>query len=73
MLFFNELINAFSSITVPLDTLIKSDKRWGEIHTWRVIKQFSSDYTDGYYLASFDLKRNFADDKIESIPEIPIA
>ena len=45
------------------------DKRWGEIHTWRVIKQFSSDYTDGYYLASFDLKRNFADGKIESIPD----
>ena len=51
------------------EALIKSDKRWGEIHTWRVIKQFSSDYTDGYYLASFDLKRNFADGKIESIPD----
>ena len=49
--------------------LIKSDKRWGDIQTWRVIKQFSSGYTEGYYLAAFDLKRDFADDRVYSLPE----
>ena len=36
------------------EALIKSDKRWGEIKTWQVIKQFSTEYTDGYYLAALD-------------------
>ena len=31
------------------EALIKSDKRWGEIYTWQVIKQNSSRYTEGYY------------------------
>ena len=51
------------------DALIKSDKRWGEISTWQVIKQNSHVYTDGYYLAAFDYKRKFADGKVESLPE----
>ncbi len=39
------------------EALIKSDKRWGEIQTWQLIRQFSSDYTGGYYLAAADSKR----------------
>ena len=51
------------------EALIKSDKRWGKISTWQVIKQNSHVYTDGYYLAAFDYKRKFADGKVESLPE----
>ena len=51
------------------EALIKSDKRWGEIYTWQVIKQNSSDYTEGYYLAALDFKRNFESGDIESVSE----
>ena len=50
------------------EALIKSDKRWGQLYTWQVIKQFSAEYTDGYYLAALDFKRNSATGKIESLP-----
>ena len=50
------------------EALIKSDKRWGQIYTWQVIKQFSTEYTDGYYLAALDFKRNPATGNIESLP-----
>jgi len=50
------------------ETLIKTDSRWGQIKTWKVIKQFSSGYTDGYYLAALDFKRNATNGKIESLP-----
>ena len=49
------------------EALIKSDKRWGEIYTWQVIKQNSSKYTEGYYLAALDLKKNFSSGNIESL------
>ena len=51
------------------DALIKSDKRWGEIKTWQVIKQFSPRYTEGYYLAALDFKRNPSTGNIESLPK----
>ncbi len=51
------------------EALIKTDKRWGDIYTWQVIKQNTSNYTDGYYLAAFDFKRKFDDGKVESLPE----
>ena len=51
------------------EALIKSDKRWGEIKTWQVIKQFSTEYTDGYYLAALDFKRNPTTGNIESLPK----
>ena len=51
------------------EALIKSDKRWGEIKTWQVIKQFSTEYTDGYYLAALDFKRNPKTGNIESLPK----
>jgi putative spermidine/putrescine transport system permease protein len=47
--------------------LIKTDKRWGEIYTWQVIKQNSSSYTEGYYLAALDFKRKFSSGNIESL------
>ncbi len=47
--------------------LIKADKRWGEIYTWQVIKQNSSSYTDGYYLAASDYKREFSSGNIKSL------
>ena len=50
------------------EALIKSDKRWGQIYTWQVIKQFSTEYTDGYYLAALDFKRNPTTGKVESLP-----
>ena len=50
------------------EALIKSDKRWGEIYTWQLIKQFSTEYTDGYYLAALDFKRNPTTGKVESLP-----
>ena len=49
------------------EALIKSDKRWGEIYTWQVIKQNSSSYTEGYYLAALDFKRKFSSGNIESL------
>ena len=49
------------------EALIKSDKRWGEIYTWQVIKQNSSRYTEGYYLAALDLKKKFSSGNIESL------
>ncbi|HBR59760.1 MAG TPA: ABC transporter permease [Deltaproteobacteria bacterium] len=49
------------------EALIKSDKRWGEIYTWQVIKQNSSSYTDGYYLAASDYEREFSSGNIKSL------
>ena len=37
--------------------LIKSHKKWGDVETWKLIKQFSPAYTDGYFLAAVDAKR----------------
>ena len=49
------------------DALIKADSRWGEVYTWQVIKQNSSSYTDGYYLAATDFKREFSNGNIISL------
>jgi putative spermidine/putrescine transport system permease protein len=50
------------------EALIKSDKRWGKVETWQVIKQFSGKFTDGYYLAALDLTRDSKTGNIESLP-----
>ena len=39
------------------DALIKAKKQWGDIETWKVIKRFLGNYTDGYFLASVDATR----------------
>lgn len=42
-------------------------KGWGELTVWKAIKQFSGNYTDGYYLSAVDAKRT--DAGIEAKPE----
>jgi putative spermidine/putrescine transport system permease protein len=37
------------------EAMIKSDKRWGNIHTWAVIKKVSPPYTARYFLNAIDL------------------
>ena len=37
--------------------LIKANMKWGDIETWKLIKQFSTNYTSGYFLAAVDAKK----------------
>ncbi|WP_148922568.1 ABC transporter permease [Oceanicella actignis] len=37
---------------------VNADKDWGDVETWRVIKQFSPRFTDGYFLAALDMQRD---------------
>jgi putative spermidine/putrescine transport system permease protein len=39
------------------EALIKAHKGWGKLDTWKVIKQFSPEYTPGYLLTAVDAKR----------------
>ncbi len=39
------------------EAMIKIDKKWGKIETWRLIKRESSKYTSSYYLAAFDAEK----------------
>lgn len=50
------------------DAVIDIDDDWGKVETWTVIKQFSGDYTGGYFLASVDLERGL-DGSIQAKPE----
>lgn len=36
------------------EQFIEIDKKWGELNTWRVIRQFSAPYTPGYFLNAVD-------------------
>ncbi len=36
------------------EAMIKSDKRWGNVHTWAVIKKVSDRYTARYFLNAID-------------------
>lgn len=49
------------------EQLIEADKRWGEVQTWQVIKQFSPAVTPGYYLAAIDAEQT-PDGSIERSP-----
>ncbi len=40
-----------------MDQFVKADKKWGQVETWQVLKQFSPRYTDGYFLNSVDAHR----------------
>ena len=42
--------------------LIAAHRKWGEIETWKLIKQFSPAYTAGYFLASVDAKQELEGD-----------
>ncbi len=37
--------------------LIKAHRKWGEVDTWKLIKQFAPTYTVGYFLAAVDAKQ----------------
>ena len=37
--------------------LIKAHRKWGEVKTWKLIKQFAPRYTAGYFLAAVDAKQ----------------
>lgn len=50
------------------EVLIKIDKRWGELETWKTIEILSHSVTLTYYLAGFDLQVN-AEGKIISQPK----
>ena len=39
-----------------MSALIKANKKWGDIEFW-LIKQFSTNYTSGYFLAAVDAKK----------------
>ncbi len=39
------------------EALIKIDKKWGDVETWKAIQTHSVKYTDGYYLAAIDMQR----------------
>ena len=38
------------------EAMVKIDKRWAELDTWRLIKRESDAYTPSYYLAAMDLR-----------------
>ncbi|CTQ79522.1 Spermidine/putrescine transport system permease protein PotB [Roseibium album] len=38
------------------DQFLAADKKWGDVTTWQVLKQFSPAYTGGYFLNAFDAK-----------------
>ena len=38
------------------EAMIKIDKRWGDLDTWRLIKRESDAYTASYYLAAVDMR-----------------
>lgn len=50
------------------EAVLKIDKKWQDIDTWRLIKRESGAFTFSYYLAAVD-KRFASDGSIESQPE----
>ena len=42
------------------EQMIEANKKWGDLKTWRVIKQHSDKFTSAYFLAAMDLKRDVA-------------
>lgn len=49
------------------DAFLDMNKKWHDLQTWGTIKQFSSKYTDGYFLAAADLTRT--PQGVEAVPE----
>ncbi|MBU2980496.1 ABC transporter permease [Lentibacter algarum] len=39
------------------EALIKIDKKWGDVETWKAIQTHSVNYTNGYYLNAIDMQR----------------
>jgi len=40
------------------DTLLKIDKRWGEIETWQLLQRESGRYTSSHFLSAIDMKNS---------------
>ena len=49
------------------DQLIEVSSDWGDLHTWRALKAYSSEYTSGYYLAAVD--HTMVSGHIEPLPD----
>ncbi|MES0810398.1 ABC transporter permease [Roseibium sp. SCPC15] len=39
------------------EQFLDADKKWGNVSTWQVLKQFSPRYTGGYFLNAFDAQQ----------------
>ncbi|MEM9631233.1 MAG: ABC transporter permease [Pseudomonadota bacterium] len=39
------------------EQFLDADRKWGNVSTWQVLKQFSPRYTGGYFLNSFDAQQ----------------
>ncbi len=50
------------------EALIKLNKKWGDIETWKLIKRQSGNFTASYYLAAVDLKLGL-DGGVKAQPE----
>lgn len=49
------------------EQFLAADKVWGDLKTWNLLKLYSPEYTNGYFLAALDLKKT--PDGIERLPE----
>ncbi|PVB62283.1 ABC transporter permease [Labrenzia sp. 011] len=49
------------------EQFLEADRKWGELATWNVLRQFSPRFTDGYFLSAFDAQRTA--DGIEMKPD----
>ncbi|TXH66467.1 MAG: ABC transporter permease [Thiothrix sp.] len=49
------------------EQFLAADKAWGDLKTWNLLKLYSPEYTNGYFLAALDLKKT--PDGIERLPE----
>ena len=51
------------------EQMIEANKKWGDLKTWRVIKQHSDKFTSAYFLAALDLKRDVAGSVVQQPKE----
>ena len=51
------------------DQVIKANKGWGDLKTWRLIKRESRNYTPGYFLAAIDQKIDSVGNVVAQSPE----
>ncbi|HPD92652.1 MAG: ABC transporter permease [Rhodobacter sp.] len=49
------------------DQLIAANHDWGDLHTWRALKAYSTEYTAGYYLAAVD--HTMVSGHVEALPD----
>ncbi len=49
--------------------LIKIDKKWGDLKTWKMIKKFSGKHTPYYYSSALDYRYDTKTDEFKQLPE----